>query len=154
LLTLVIIGVLAVGTLYLMNYREQQIAQAQATATIVAATVYPQQTATAIARAQATAARIESQTAAVQPSVVAGIGVGQVTNGGNLRREPQLTDNVIGLIWSGDQVTFLEQRDVGGQIWYRILVTQAANDRGGDGVPPGTEGWASSTLLSPPAPIP
>jgi hypothetical protein len=83
------------------------------------------------------------------------LGIGAVNSGGNLRSEPRVADDtVVGLIWPGDQITFLEQLDVDGQVWYRIQVTREAPNRGGAGVAVGTEGWASASLLSPVAPAP
>jgi hypothetical protein len=146
------------GATYAIRYRNLQYANAVATATAVAATVYPLQTQTAQAVAQAqaraTATRVAQLTAtATRPTVEPGIGAGTVTRGGNLRKEPRVApDTVIGLIWPGDQITFLEQRDVGGQAWYRIRIAKEADNRGGPGVAVGVDGWASATLLSPPAP--
>lgn len=83
------------------------------------------------------------------------LGIGVVANGGNLRKEPRIApETVIGQIWTGDEITFLEQSDVDGQVWFRIRVTKAADNRGGQGVPVGTDGWASATLLSQPTPAP
>ena len=78
-------------------------------------------------------------------------GVGLVAKGGNLRRAPQVASaTVLGLIWPGDQVTFIEQRRISGHLWYRIRIMLAGPGRTGAGVPAGTEGWASATLLTPP----
>ena len=152
---------IAGGTTYAIRYRNQQYASAVATATVVAATVRPLQTQTAQAITQAqqraTATTEAQRTATAQaghPTPEPGIGVGAVERGGNLRSEPRVeATTVIGLIWPGDQITFLERRDVGGQTWYRIQVTKEAADRAGTGVPAGTAGWASATLLSQPAPV-
>ena len=157
-LVLILIGA---GTIYAIRYRNQQYANAVATATVVAATVRPLQTQTAQAITQAeqraTATTEAQRTATVQaahPTPEPGIGVGAVVRGGNLRSEPRLeAATVIGLIWPGDQIIFLERRDVGGQAWYRIRVTKEAANRGGAGVPAGTAGWASGTLLSQPSPV-
>lgn len=149
LLTLVLLAGVTAGTLYLLRYRDQQQVAARATATIVAATVYPQVTATIAARTAIAAANLAAQTAAAQPTRVAGIGAGVVKQGGNLRREPSTDkNNVVGLIWAGDQVLFLEQKDSGGQTWFRIQVVTPASDRAGAGVAAGTQGWASSVLVS------
>jgi hypothetical protein len=59
-------------------------------------------------------------------------------------------ETVVGLIYPGDKITFLERRVVDGQTWFRIRVDQPATNRVGDGVPSGTEGWASALLLSTP----
>lgn len=63
--------------------------------------------------------------------------VGTVINGGNLRTEPRIaSDTVIGQLIAGDEVVFLEGRTLGEST---------------EGVPVETEGWFSSTLLSPPS---
>jgi hypothetical protein len=155
LITLVLIVVVAAGGLYLVRYRAQQTASLIATATAVAPTIQARETQTAAAVANATATRVAQRTATVvaaQPQI---LGVGTVTNGGNLRSEPRVApETVLGLVWPGDEIAFLEQRDVDGQVWFRIRVTREAGNRGGQGVPATTEGWASATLLSQPAPAP
>src|SRR5262245_2062249 len=89
---------------------------------------------------------------AKQPTAEVTLGAGLVTNGGNLRKEPPRGD-VIGLIWAGDEVRFLQEQQVGGQTWFRIRLIKPAANRGGEGVAPGTEGWASATLLTLPTPV-
>jgi hypothetical protein len=157
-ITAVVVVLLFVGGRAALRYRDQRNANLIATATAAAATVYPLQTATALARAEATATRVALRTAtaiAAQPTAEPSLGIGVVTNGGNLRREPRLApETVIGLIWPGDQIMFLERRDVEGQTWFRIRLAKAADNRGGEGVAPGTDGWASATLLSQPTPVP
>jgi hypothetical protein len=165
LLTFVLIGLVAGGTTFLLGQRERQLVAASATAVSFATNVAPGLTAsagpTATAAVQLTATRYVIQTAQaaqVLGTVVVpgdGIGIGIVTSGGNLRTEPRIADDtVLGLIWPGDSVAFVEQREVGGQVWFRIQVVQPAANRGGQGVPAGANGWASATLLSQPTPIP
>lgn len=156
LITALILSVIAGAAIYLTRYRSQQFATAVAAATSAAATTQPLQTQTAVAaieaRQRVTATHEAQLTATAQAGQAAqqGLGSGTVLRGGNLRKDPRVSpDTVIGLIWPGDQITFLEQRDAGGQPWFRIRVTKEAGDRGGPGVAAGAEGWASATLLSP-----
>lgn len=101
----------------------------------------------------AVALNLTATAGAGAPTAAPGAGQGSVIAGGNLRSEPRIAnETVIGLIWPGDEVTFLEQQQTQGGVWYRIRVTREAANRGGAGVAVGTEGWASGTLLSPPGP--
>jgi hypothetical protein len=166
LLLFVLVGLVVGGGAFFLERREQQLADASATAVAFATNVAPGLTAsagpTATARVQLTATRFSIQTAQAAQALgtpivtpVAGLGMGLVTAGGNLRSEPRIADEtVIGLIWPGDEVAFVEQREVGGQLWFRIQVLQPAPDRAGQGVPIGADGWASATLLSQPTPAP
>jgi hypothetical protein len=152
------------GAIFVSNYSNRQRALASANATAVAATAAPIQTATARIAAQATATRFAIQTAtalarqAPQPAQATPepvLGIGVVTRGGNLRSEPVVADNtVIGLIWAGDEITFLERRQVADQTWFRVRLTRSASDRSGAGVDAGISGWVSSLLLSGPTPAP
>jgi hypothetical protein len=151
LITFIVIALLGAGSAFAVSYRNQQLAAASATATAVAPTLIARATQTAAAVANATATRLAARTAtavAKQPTPVTGIGNGVVINGGNLRKEAPRGE-VIGLIWAGDQVALLQEQQVGGQSWFRIRLVQPAPNRGGEGVAPGTEGWASGTLISP-----
>jgi hypothetical protein len=167
LLFVLVLGLVGGGATFLLGYREQQVASANATAVAFQTLVAPGLTATAAptatAAAQLTATRYTIQTATVaaeQGTVVpaavtpvAGLGIGLVTAGGNLRSEPRIaSDTVVGLIWPGDEVVFVEQREVEGQLWFRIQVLQPAASRAGEGVPAGSDGWASATLLTQPTP--
>lgn len=166
LVAFVLVGLIMTGASFVQGQREQQQAAAAATAEAFATNVAPGLTATAgptaTAAVQLTATRFSIQTAqalgpqAATPAIPqASLGLGIVTSGGNLRSEPRIADEtVVGLIWPGDEVAFVEQRQVGGQLWFRIQVIQAAAERGGEGVPPGADGWASATLLSLPTPVP
>jgi hypothetical protein len=82
------------------------------------------------------------------------IGRGSVASGGNLRSQPVVDPaTVIGQICAGDQVEFLEQQSgADGALWYRIRVTATGGDCTPQRVTIGSLGWASSTLLSEPAP--
>ena len=150
-ITLVLLGVFFAGTQFLLQYREQQQVTARANATITAATMNPLATQTITARTATAQALIAARTATAQPTAVAGIGTGTVRQGGNLRRDPIIDPgNIVGLIFPGDAIVFLEQRDVAGQTWYRVQVLEPAADRPQPGVSAGGEGWASSLLLSEP----
>jgi hypothetical protein len=110
-----------------------------------------------VAQGQATATSEAHRTAtavAHQPTAETTLGIGLVASGGNLREQPGIGGKPIGLIWPGDQITFLEQGQAGDQIWFRIRVTKVADNRGGEGVQAGTTGWASATLLSQRTPEP
>lgn len=151
LIVLIMLGVFFAGTQFLLRYRDQQQATARANATLIAATAYPRATQTAAAATATNQAVIAARTAAAQPTAVAGIGTGTVQQGGNLRREPAIDPtNIVGLIYPGDEITFLEQRDVSGQTWYRVQLLKPAANRPGPGVEAGGQGWASSLLLSQP----
>lgn len=154
------LGALVWGGSWLIGERQQQVERLAATATAYAGTVVPQLTSVAAVtqtvEAQGTATRIALRTATAQTALnptgtpEPGIGSGEVVRGGNLRREPRVApETVVGLIYPGDRITFLERRVVGDQVWFRIRVDQIASDRAGEGVPAGTEGWASAILLSP-----
>ncbi len=156
LITLVFLLLIGGGVLFGLIYRNTQIAAINATNTAVAPTIIAIATQTAEARAQATATQIAASTAtaiAALPTPEPILGVGTVINGGNLRQEAP-NGQVIGLIWPGDTITFLQEQHVGGGTWFRIRVTQPAANRGGEGVAADTEGWASGTLLSEPSPAP
>lgn len=76
------------------------------------------------------------------------LAVGTVTHSGNMRSEPRINPQTVkGLIFLGDKVTFLDERNVGTNLWYYVRITQRVNSRG---VPVGTEGWVHATLLSRP----
>jgi hypothetical protein len=171
-LTLVLLGLIGGGAVFALDYRNTQVAQITATAIAFRTNVAPGLTATAgptaTFQAQLTATRFTIQTATAAaaqgapltatpgPAATppASLGVGVVTAGGNLRIEPLIADNVVGLIWPGDQVALIERREVDGQVWFRVQLLQPAPNRGGQGVAPGEDGWASATLLSPPTPVP
>jgi hypothetical protein len=148
-----VFGALAYGLVFVLERRTQQTVSINATATVVAATVFPQQTAAVVAETSTAAAItiVETATVVAQPPKPRDIlGTGTVIKGGNLRKEPLVApETVLGLIWPGDEIQFLEPREVDGQFWYRIRITRAAANRPDVGVANDTEGWASETLLSP-----
>jgi hypothetical protein len=77
---------------------------------------------------------------------------GQVVNGGNLRSEPRVVPaTVIGQMCAHDSVAFVAQQKVGKALWYRVRVTARKADCTAKQVAIGTEGWASSTILSEPS---
>jgi Bacterial SH3 domain len=150
----VVLAIVTFGTQYFFAQREAQIAGQIANATLVAATSIPQQTEAAVAFTATEAARVETATARANPTAAPVLGIGAVNQGGNLRSQPVISpETVVGLIWQGDQIQFLEQRDVDGQPWYRIRITRLAPNRG-EGVAVNSEGWASASLLSPVSPAP
>lgn len=155
---LIIAAVLALlggGSVFAMRYRNKQIATANATATAVAPTiaaVLAQRTATA---AQATATVDAARTAtavAKQPTPEVALGTGVVLNGGNLRQEAP-DGAVIGVLAVGDEITFLQEQEVGGQTWFHIRIVKPAANRGSGSAPADSVGWASATLLSAPTPV-
>jgi Bacterial SH3 domain len=56
-----------------------------------------------------------------------------VFNGGNIRKEPQVGNNVLGQLHAGEVVTLLERSN--DSTWYRVAAPEA-------------EGWVSATLLT------
>jgi hypothetical protein len=153
-----VLGGLTYGTLYAIDVRTRQVNDLIATATSIAETAIPAQTASALMVTQTAQTLSKNRTAtaiARATPVDRVIGTGTVNRGGNLRSEPRIAaDTLLGLIWPGDQIEFLEPREVGDQLWYRIRIVQLAPDRGGAGVPAKTEGWAAASLLSTVTPTP
>jgi hypothetical protein len=75
--------------------------------------------------------------------------VGAVNNGGNLRSEPRIApDTVLGQVCPGDTLEVLEQQQSGGILWYRIRISQTAEDCHPERVDVGTAGWLSSILVT------
>jgi hypothetical protein len=129
--------------------RASNAATAQAVATSNAVVI-----ATRTARAlEATATASVALVATPTVAAAVPIGRGSVVAGGNLRSQPVVApETVIGQICAGDQVDFLEQStSADGSLWFRIRVTQVVADCTPQRVTLGSLGWASSTLLSPPA---
>lgn len=159
LLLLVVVGALGTGITFAMQVQRDRQTAFQATSTAVmitntaiAAANAPTLTAIALNGDATATAEVPAATPSPSPTEAPALGTGTVQTGGNLRNDTRIApETVIGLIWAGDQIAFLERRDVNNQVWYRIRITQAAPNRGGVGVPVGTEGWASATLLSQPA---
>jgi hypothetical protein len=155
LLTFLVITLIGAGSVFAVRYRNERIESQNATAQVVAPTLIAQATARAAAATATVEARLAARTAtavANQPTPAPpSLGAGLVTSGGNLRKEPPRGE-VVGLLWAGDEVAFLQEQQVGGQTWFRIRLVKPAANRGGEGVAPGAEGWASATLLSQPTP--
>lgn len=145
------LGLLGLGAFFGLSYRERIQQASSATQTVVAQVLATRTVTTRQTQDARATARVADQPT-VPPEVI--LGAGSVLEpGGNLRSEPRIApETVIGLIYPGDQVVFLEQQLVGGDPWFRVRVTGLAGERGEGGVSTGTEGWASATLLSPPAP--
>jgi hypothetical protein len=149
-------GLLGGGTYFALRFVLQRVQESNArTAERIQtsnAEVFANQTAEALATPTPSAepaASAPTPTAALQV-----IGRGSVATGGNLRSEPVVDPaTVIGQICAGDQVDFLEQQSgADGALWYRIRVTATSDDCTPQRVTIGSLGWASSTLLSEPAP--
>lgn len=150
----IVIAMLIGGALFALQYaqtqaevsRATQIAQATAGAERAAAN----RTADALA-AVAPSPTVEA-TPAAEPTAPP-LGIGSVVQSGNLRSDTRIApETVIGQICLADSVAFLDQRQVDATLWYRIRVTAIAADCDPGRVQIGAEGWASSLLLSPPAP--
>jgi hypothetical protein len=154
----VVLALLGVGGVFaLRSYGEQQTRVQQTAVAVATNNVIELQARTARAlstREARTAVAAQQQStaaAAATPTVVAALGVGAVVAGGNLRSEPRVApETVIGLIFPGDEVAFLEQQSTEAGPWFRIRITRAAPARGDGAVAEGAEGWASASLLSPP----
>jgi hypothetical protein len=161
----IVLGLLGVGGVFAFGrYQEQQeiirqTAVAQATSAVFSAATSTVQTAVAIAGATATReALVARLTATAGAKIVttptappAALGVGTVLAGGNLRKEPRVApETVVGLISPGDEVAFLEQTQANGSTWFHIRITKGGPNRAEPAAPVGADGWASSTLLSPP----
>lgn len=152
----VVLGLLSLGTTFALGRidqaREQTLAEVQ-TETANTLRIYTTRTAEAeIATAEATAQAASAATPTTAPPPL--IGRGSVLNGGNLRSQPIVQpETVIGQICPGDSVDFLEQSTTAdGSLWYRIRLTATGPDCSPQRVTLGSSGWASSTLLSQPAP--
>ena len=149
LLGLTLLAIIGFGSVFALNRREAQIATANANATVYAATIQPQQTATSQAIAQATALRYEARTATAYAKNNTVIGLGSVVIGGNLRSEPRFVpETILGLVWPGDDIVVFEEQTTDGQTWYRIRITRISPNRPGLGLPVDSEGWVSASLLS------
>ncbi len=73
-------------------------------------------------------------TALVEPTTTTTVALtATVFNGGNIRKEPQVSNNVLGQLHAGEVVTLLERSN--DSTWYRVKAPEA-------------EGWVSATLLT------
>jgi hypothetical protein len=148
--SIVLVFIAAVGALlaFGVRYRDKQIAEQIATATAIAPTIAALQTQTAQALIELDAERT-AIALALTPTAEPSIGVGEVTQTGNLRTSAPSGD-VIGLLAPGDKITFYQELLVGGDSWYRIRVSEGAAERPENAVAVGSEGWASAILLTAP----
>jgi hypothetical protein len=70
----------------------------------------------------------------------------------NLRTDPRVADNTRqAILCPADSVEYLMQQTVEDLVWYRVRVLQLAADRNAQRAPAGTEGWASSKVVSAPS---
>lgn len=151
------IGLLGGGAFFALRFGFERAQQAAAQTAEQAAISNTQVIATRTARAlAATTTAAAAVTAPATPTAPTAqpIGRSSVVAGGNLRSQPVVApETVIGQICAGDQVDLLEQTTAAdGAVWYRLRVTEAANSCSPQHVTVGSIGWASSTLLAPPAP--
>jgi hypothetical protein len=77
---------------------------------------------------------------------------GQVLLVSNLRTDPRVADNTRqAILCPDDSVEYLMQETVEDLVWYRVRVLQPAADCHARRAPIGTEGWASSNVVSAPS---
>ena len=77
---------------------------------------------------------------------------GQVVLTSNLRTDPRVADDTRqAILCPSDLVEYTAQRTVEDIVWYRVRVIQLTTDCNARRAPVGTEGWASSIVLSPPS---
>ena len=77
---------------------------------------------------------------------------GQVLLVSNLRTDPHVADNTRqAILCPNDSVEYLMQQTVEDLVWYRVRVVQPAADCNAQRAPVGTEGWASSHVVSAPS---
>jgi hypothetical protein len=153
-ITCIALALLVFGAVYGLRFGTDRLEQNVQATQVAIETQNAQALATRTSRALETvtaAAVAAAATPTAAPEVV--LGTGSVIAGGNLRNQPNLApETVIGLICPGDQVVFLEQRDVDASLWYRIRIVQTGASCDVQHVTVGSSGWASSTLLTPPTP--
>ncbi|PDV98846.1 SH3 domain-containing protein [Candidatus Chloroploca asiatica] len=151
----VVIALLFGGAFLGLRLRDAQIEARIATATAVVATNEALIMLRSTQEARDATATVEALTVpSPAPAPADSLGLGTVIAGGNLRSEPLVVpETVLGQICVGDQVVFLqEQNFADGVRWYQIRLLSTAADCTPERVPVETVGWASSLLLSPPAP--
>jgi hypothetical protein len=90
-------------------------------------------------------------TATASPTPTLSLGI--VASNARLRSEPALAPElVMGQVCTDDQVTILEEQDIGTETWARIRVVATAADCAADRVGVDEEGWLSRRLLAAPSP--
>ncbi len=136
LLTLTLLSGVMISAIVLLSQvafraRTAKVTQLEATATVLWATAYAEQTKTAAPTATTT------PTVTPTPQLLP---IGQVTNGGNLRSAPRIAaGNILGQLVAGDQVDILESQPN----FYHVRVAKTTGQ-----VVVGTEGWVASSLLT------
>jgi hypothetical protein len=150
------VGLLGGGTFFALRFGLSRAQESAARTAEQIQTGNAQFAATQTAEALATPTPEATAAPEITPTAAppAAIGRGNVISGGNLRSEPRVDPaTVIGQICAGDQVDFLEQQTgADGATWFRIRVTATGESCSAQRVTIGSLGWASSTLLSQPAP--
>ena len=135
--TLILLALLAGGSIFLLNVREERYAQAVATATVAAATIIPQRTATAQAVLNTTAAAEAARTATAVAAAQTPVPItASVANGGNVREAP-VSGKPIDQVQAGEIVQLLEKDQ--DAAWFKITYS-----RNGQAI----TGWVSRTLLT------
>jgi hypothetical protein len=90
--------------------------------------------------------------ATATPEPVRAMPTGQVLLVSNLRTDPRVADNTRqAILCPNDSVEYLMQQTVEDLVWYRVRVLQVAADCNPGRAPAGTEGWASSNVVSAPS---
>ena len=80
------------------------------------------------------------------------IPTGQVLLVSHLRTDPRVADNTRqAILCPDDSVEYLMQQTVEDLVWYRVRVVKLAADCNARRAPAGTEGWASSNVVSAPS---
>jgi Tfp pilus assembly protein PilX len=140
LITVAVIALLGVGTVYGLNYRQERFAREAATAAAYAPTDAAIRTATAVIYQQATATLVAALTATAQaklatPTPAGGLAA-TVANGGNVREAP-INGRPLDQVNAGETVRLLAKTADGN--WLKI--TYARNSAT-------ITGWISRTLLT------
>ena len=69
-----------------------------------------------------------------------------------LRTDPRVADDTRqAILCPDDSVQYIQQQTVEDLVWYRVRVAQLATDCNARRAPVGTEGWASSNVVSAPS---
>lgn len=101
---------------------------------------------------------IVSPTTILTPTTEPALPIGAVLNSSNMRSEPAIIEpeTVIGQVCVGDEVAFLEERQIEDALWRLVRMTERArvcDPPQENPVPVGTEGWINARLLSAPTPV-
>ena len=102
-----------------------------------------------------THAPVASPTPVATPTpapIAAAVPTGQVLLVSNLRTDPRVADDTRqAILCPADSIEYLMQQTVEDLVWYRVRVIQAVADCNAQHAPAGTEGWASSKVVSEPS---